>query len=148
MLAVIKIGGKQYKIEKGKKFETEKLPHKEGEKFNIDKVLLLENGNDLKIGTPLVEGAFIEAKVVAHKKGDKQIIFKKKAKKRYQRTHGYRKEITIVEVLEIHTTGGNVPVLKTEKTETLKSGTKKSAVKKTTIKKPAAKKKAPTKKEA
>ena len=143
MLAVIKTGGKQYKIEKGKKFETEKLPYKEGEKFNIDKVLLLEDEGNLKIGTPLVEGAYIEAKIVAHKKGDKQIIFKKKAKKRYKRTHGYRKEITVVEVLEIHATGGKAPILKAEKVEAPKPAAKKPATKK-----PAAKKKTPAKEEA
>jgi large subunit ribosomal protein L21 len=103
----------------------------------------LEDGSDLKIGTPLVEGAYAEVKIVAHKKGDKQIIFKKKAKKRYQRTHGYRKEITVVEVLEIHASGGKAPILKAEKAEAPKPVAKKPAAKK-----PAAKKSSPAKEEA
>jgi len=141
MLAVIKTGGKQYKVEKGNKFEVERLPHKEGEKFTVEKVLLLEDGGNLKIGTPLLEGAYVEAKIVAHKKGDKQIIFKKKAKKRYQRTHGYRKEFTVIEILEIHATGGKGPAEKAGKAEAPKATAKKPAPKK-----PAAKKKAPAKK--
>ncbi|MFA6991712.1 MAG: 50S ribosomal protein L21 [Candidatus Gracilibacteria bacterium] len=140
MLAVIKTGGKQYKVQKGTKFETERLDAKEGDKVTIEKVLLLKDGADIKIGTPLVEGAYVEAKVLLQKKGKKQIIFKMKAKKRYRKTKGFRKQITVLEVLEIKASGGKGPTLKTAepKAEAApKKTVKNAAPKKKTVEKEA-----------
>jgi large subunit ribosomal protein L21 len=137
MLAVIKTGGKQYKAEKGKKFEVEKLPGKEGDKFTIEKVLLLKDGDNVKIGTPLVEGAYVEAKIHLHKLADKQVVFKMKAKKRERRLHGFRKQLTVIEILEVHATGGKGPVLKTPG---VFEAPKVKPAKKPAAKKPAAKK--------
>lgn len=139
MLAVIKTGGKQYKVEKGTKFETERLDAKEGDKITIDKVLLLKDGADIKIGTPLIEGAYVEAKVLSQEKGKKQIIFKMKAKKRYRKTKGFRKQITVLEILEIKASGGKAPVAKVAEPAT---EPKAETAPKKTVKKAAPKKKA------
>lgn len=138
MFAIIQTGGKQYKVAKGQTLEIEKIDQKEGEKISLNNVLLLSNNNNTKIGTPLVEGAFVSAKIVDHKKGEKLVIFKMKAKKRYQKKAGFRKSLTTIEILEINETGG-----KAEPTEEIQTDAKKAAPKttkaKTAVKKPASK---------
>lgn len=104
MFAIIKTGGKQYKVEKGETLEIEKLEEKEGASVKFDEVLLVSDEKSTKIGTPLVSGASVSAKITAHKRGEKIIIFKMKAKKRYQKTQGHRQELTIVEITDIKTT--------------------------------------------
>ena len=146
MFAIIQTGGKQYKVAKGQTLEIEKLDEKEGGKINISNVLLLNNNGTTKIGTPLVEGAFVTAKIVDHKKGEKLVIFKMKAKKRYQKKAGFRKSLTTIEILEINEQGGRStseqsaePV---EKSTAPKAAKAKAATKKTpakTTKKKAAK---------
>lgn len=125
MFAIIETGGKQYKIEKGTTFEIEKLEGKEGESITIDKVLLISDKDSLKIGTPLIEGASVTAKIVGHKKGIKVLIYKMHAKHRYQKTKGHRQQLTTVEVTDI------------KEHDTV---AKKTPVKKTTAKKPSVKK--------
>lgn len=132
MFAVIETGGKQYKVTKGETLEIEKLEGKTGDTVKFDKVLLLGDASDTKIGTPVVSGAIVSGKIVEQKRGEKIVVFKMKPKKRYQKTQGHRQEITTVEIVEIKT-GSTAD--KTEKATTTK---------KTTVKKPtAAKKKAP-----
>lgn len=101
MFAIIEVGGKQYKVEKGTTLSAEKLEIKEGETLTIDKVVLLSGNSNLKIGTPYVEGAAVTAKVIAHEKGEKLRVFKMKAKDHYQRTQGHRQKYTSLEVTEI-----------------------------------------------
>jgi large subunit ribosomal protein L21 len=101
MLAVIKIGGKQYLVSPGDKISVEKLEVKEGKEVVFPEVLLLEKSKKVEIGSPLVKGAKVTAKVLTHGKGDKLIIFKYKSKKRYKRKIGHRQPFTEVEILEI-----------------------------------------------
>lgn len=97
MFAVIETGGKQYKVTKGDVLDIEKLEGKDGETVKFDKVLLV----DEKVGTPTVSGASVTGKIVGHKRGEKIVVFKMKAKKRYSRTQGHRQEITTVEITDI-----------------------------------------------
>ena len=100
MLAVIKTGGKQYLVSPGQKIKIEKLGQ-EGSEVVFDQVLLLEKNNKLEIGTPFVEGVKVTGKVLKQGKAKKVIIFKYKAKKRYQVKKGHRKPFTQVEILKI-----------------------------------------------
>lgn len=97
MFAVIETGGKQYKVVKGDTLDIEKLEEKEGATVKFDKVLLV----DEKVGAPSVSGASVTAKIVGHKRGEKIVVFKMKAKKRYQKTQGHRQEISTVEITDI-----------------------------------------------
>ncbi len=101
MLAVIKTGGKQYLVQPGDKIKVEKLDKKEGEKFSFSDVLLLEKNKKLEIGSPVVKNAEVEAKILSHGKGEKLIIFKYKAKKRYKRKIGHRQPFTEIEIIGI-----------------------------------------------
>jgi len=100
MIAVIKTGGKQYLVKTGDKIKVEKLDHKEGEEFSFSDVLLVEKNDKLDIGSPLVK-AEVSAKVLKQGKGDKVVILKYKAKKRYSRKIGHRQPYTEVEITGI-----------------------------------------------
>lgn len=99
MIAIIKTGGKQYKVSPGQKIKIEKIDSKEGESIVFNEVLLVDNGKDVKIGTPFVEETKIEGKVISQGKGDKKIIFKYKPKTRYKVKKGHRQLFTEVEIL-------------------------------------------------
>jgi len=101
MLAVIKTGGKQYKVSEGDKIKIEKLENKEGENIVFSEVLLLENGKEILIGTPFLKDAKVKAKVLQQGKNEKVIIFKYKPKKRYKVKKGHRQPFTEVEITEI-----------------------------------------------
>ncbi len=99
--AVIKTGGKQYKVSEGDKIFIEKIPQKEGEKFEFDKILLFADGQEIKIGRPRVEGAKVAAKVLEHGLGKKKIVFRYKSKTRYKKKKGHRQPYTKVEITKI-----------------------------------------------
>jgi large subunit ribosomal protein L21 len=101
MFAVIKTGGKQYKVSPGDKVKIEKLKHEEGEDVIFSDVLLVENENDLIIGTPLIKGAEVKAKVLKQDRSEKVIVFKYKPKKRYKVKKGHRQPFTEVEIIDI-----------------------------------------------
>ena len=101
MFAIIQTGGKQYKVEKGTILDVERIDEKEEKEITINKVLLIDDNGKTKIGTPLVEGASVKAKITAHKRGEKIVVFKMKPKKRYQKTQGHRQELTTLEILDI-----------------------------------------------
>jgi large subunit ribosomal protein L21 len=101
MLAVIKTGGKQYKVAPGQKIKIEKLDVAEGEVVTFDEVLLVGDDKILDIGTPLIEGAKVVGKVTKQDKGEKLIIFKYKPKKRYKVKKGHRQFFTEVEITDI-----------------------------------------------
>jgi large subunit ribosomal protein L21 len=101
MLAVIKTGGKQYLVEPGRKIKIEKLDNEEGTEVIFNEVLLMEKGNKVEIGTPLVSGAKVFGKVLSQGKGDKVIIFKYQAKKRYHKKKGHRQAFTEVEIVKM-----------------------------------------------
>lgn len=85
MYAIIETGGKQYQVEEGQSIFVEKLNVEEGSKVSFDKVLLVSKDGDIKVGSPLVEGAKVEGTVERHGRGKKVIIFKFKAKKNYRK---------------------------------------------------------------
>jgi len=101
MYAVIKTGGKQYRVAPDDVLEIEKLPADPGETIEFKDVLLVDQGGEPKIGTPLVDGAIVSAEVVEQGRGEKIIIFKKKRRQNYRRRNGHRQYLTTVRILEI-----------------------------------------------
>ena len=101
MLAIIKTGGKQYKIEEGDKIKVEKLEGEEGSVITFDEVLFVGDEKDAKVGTPNVAGAKVEAKIIKTEKGDKVVGVKFKAKKRYKVKFGHRQTMTELEITKI-----------------------------------------------
>lgn len=101
MFAVIKTGGKQYKVSKGDILDIEKLPQKEGEEVVFDQVLLFNDGKNVKIGRPVVEGAVVKAEIIKHGKDKKQIAFKYKSKKRSRQKKGHRQPFSTVKIKEL-----------------------------------------------
>lgn len=101
MFAVIEVGGQQFKVEKGTKFNAQKLDAKEGEKVSFSHVMLVANDKDVTVGDPYLVGPTVECSVLKQFKDEKVRVFKKKAKKRYTRNKGHRQNLTKLEVLEI-----------------------------------------------
>ena len=98
MYAIVEIAGQQFKVEKDKKLFVHRLEAGEGDSVDFEKVLLVDNDGVVAVGTPTVEGAKITAKVLAHVKGDKVIVFKKKRRKTYQKMNGHRQHFTQIQV--------------------------------------------------
>ncbi|MDC6385157.1 50S ribosomal protein L21 [Flagellimonas taeanensis] len=98
MYAIVEMAGQQFKVAKDQKVYVHRLQEEEGQKVTFDKVLLLEDGGDVTIGAPVIEGAAVEAKIVKHLKGDKVIVFKKKRRKGYQKKNGHRQYLTEIVV--------------------------------------------------
>ncbi|MFH0838482.1 MAG: 50S ribosomal protein L21 [Patescibacteria group bacterium] len=102
MFAIVEIAGKQFKVKQGDKLEVPRLKNnKEGDKVRIDDVLLRSDDKKADIGTPKVAGAQVELLVKEHGKAAKIRVFKKKAKKRYERTQGHRQPYSLVEVIAV-----------------------------------------------
>ena len=101
MYAIVEMAGQQFKVAKDQKVYVHRLQEDEGKKVTFDKVLLLEDGGNVTIGAPVIEGAAVEAKVVKHLKGDKVIVFKKKRRKGYQKKNGHRQYLTEIVVESI-----------------------------------------------
>lgn len=97
MFAIIKTGGKQYRVEKDKNIIVDKVAGNVGDSFTFDEVLMIDD----KIGEPTLKGAAVVAKILAQKKDDKVIVFKKKRRQNYRRFKGHRQEITILKVTDI-----------------------------------------------
>ena len=98
MLAVIKTGGKQYKVKEGDFISVEKLSLDPGAKVEITDVLMVENDGSTKVGTPNVENASVSASVIEHKKRKTVLIFKKSRRKNYRRKNGHRQVMTILKI--------------------------------------------------
>lgn len=98
MYAIVTIAGQQFKVEKDRKVFVHRLDAEEGATLEFDQVLLVEDGDVIKIGAPLVEGAKVTAKVLAHVKGDKVIIFKKKRRKGYKKKNGHRQSFSHIQI--------------------------------------------------
>ena len=129
MYAVVEIQGSQFKVEKDQKLFVNRIDAKEGSKISFDNVLLLDDGKKVQVGKPNLSGTSVEAKIIAHKKDDKVIVFKKKRRKGYKVKNGHRQPITEIIIQGI--------------------GEKKAAAKKApTVKKAPAAKKAPAVKKA
>lgn len=101
MYAIVDIAGQQYKVEKGMKVFVHRLPEEEGKKVKFEKIYLLDNDGDVKIGNPTISGANVTAKVLSHLKGDKVIVFKKKRRKGYRVKNGHRQCLTQIEIEDI-----------------------------------------------
>jgi len=101
MYAIVEIAGQQFKAEKGRKLYVHRLSGEEGSSLSFDKVLLTDNDGQVKVGTPVVEGAVVSAKILKHLKDDKVIVFKKKRRKGYQVKNGHRQYLTQIEIEEI-----------------------------------------------
>ena len=101
MYAIIKTGGKQYKVSEGDLVRVEKLAYEVGETVDFDKVLLVSNDGDLKVGATLVEGAKVSATVEDQNKDKKIVVYKYKPKKQYRKKHGHRQPYTLVKINSI-----------------------------------------------
>ena len=101
MYAVIETGGKQYKVQPNDTLQVEKLPAEVGATVELDRVLLVSDGDALEMGRPTVAGARVVAEVVAQEKGDKIIVFRYKRKVRYRRKTGHRQHLTRLLIKEI-----------------------------------------------
>ena len=94
MYAVIKTGGKQYRVVAGEKLKVESIPADVGAQITLDQILMVGEGEAVKIGAPLVSGATITATIVSHGRHDKITIFKMRRRKHYQRHQGHRQNYT------------------------------------------------------
>ena len=101
MYAVVKTGGKQYRVSAGEKLKVEQIPADIGSEIELDQVLMVADGDAVKMGTPLVAGASVKAKVLAHGRGEKVHIFKMRRRKHYRKSQGHRQNYTELEILGI-----------------------------------------------
>ena len=101
MYAIIKTGGKQYRVSEGDTLMVEKLSVAEGEQVVFEEVLCVGNGSEMNFGQPFVAGAKVTAKVAEHGKGEKILVFKYKAKSNYRKRQGHRQPFTKVVIEKI-----------------------------------------------
>ncbi len=101
MYAIVEIAGQQFKVEKDNKIFVHRLEGEEGSVVEFDKVLLIDNDGKVKVGKPTVKAAKISAKILAHEKGDKVLVFKKKRRKGYKTLNGHRQQFTQIQIEEI-----------------------------------------------
>jgi large subunit ribosomal protein L21 len=123
MYAVVRTGGKQYKVAPGDVILVEKLDGEAGAEIKLDDILMVNDGTTTVIGSPTVEGAAVTASIIEQGRGDKVLVFKKKRRQNYCRTKGHRQDLTVLRILDV-----------------AGAGAKKA---KAAAKKPAAKKEAP-----
>ena len=102
MYAVIKTGGKQYRVAVGEKFKVEQIAADVGQEIVIDQVLAVGNGDSIKVGTPFLSGATVRATVVSHGRCDKIRIFKMRRRKHYQKRQGHRQNYTELQIGSIN----------------------------------------------
>ena len=98
MYAVVATGGKQYRVEEGETIRIEKLTGQVGDQVAFDQVLMIGDGENVRIGQPVVEGATVKASIVEQGKNKKILVFKYKRRKRYRRKQGHRQQFTAVKV--------------------------------------------------
>ena len=101
MYAVVETGGKQYKVTQGDVIQVEKLEASDGEKITLSKVLLTEDGADVQVGAPYLEGYTVSGQIMEQLRNKKIIVFKKHRRKNYRRKNGHRQEVTRVKITEI-----------------------------------------------
>ena len=140
MYAIVEIAGQQFKVAKDQKVFVHRLPEAEGEKVQFSNVMLLEDGKNITIGAPAIEGASVEAKVVKHLKGDKVIVFKKKRRKGYKVKHGHRQYLSEIVIESIVASGSKPAAKKAAAPKAEKAAAKPAAPK---VEKAATKKAAP-----
>jgi large subunit ribosomal protein L21 len=160
MYALVKTGGKQYRVSKNDTILVERISADEGAEVILDNVVMLGDGDKVTIGTPRVEGAAVSATVMRQTRGPKIIIFRRKRRKNHRRTQGHRQDLTLLKINAIAEDGKSLtpkaaPKKAAAKTEDAKAAPKKAPAKKAAAKaeakaapKKAAAKKAPAKKAA
>lgn len=157
MYAIVEIAGQQFKVSKGQKAYVHRLEAMEGSSLEFGNVLLIGNGDKITVGSPSVDGARVAAKVLAHVKGDKVIVFKKKRRKGYQKQNGHRQQFSQIliqgilgkgETLKAEDTATEAPkkTAKPKKEAAAETATAEAKPKKTAAKKAEGEKKAPAKK--
>ena len=134
MYAVVETGGKQYRVAVGDKLMVEKLDVEEGANIELDRVLMVCNEGEVEVGTPVLSGTAVEAKVLKQGRGEKIKVFKFKRRKKYRKTQGHRQSFTQLEILSI---GGAKPAATKEEAKAEGESEKKTEKK---ASKPAAKK--------
>ena len=98
MYAIIKTGGKQYRVSAGEKLKIERISTEVGKELSLDQVLLVGSGENITLGTPLIKGAKVKATVISHSRGEKVQIFKLRRRKHYQKHQGHRQNYTEIRV--------------------------------------------------
>jgi large subunit ribosomal protein L21 len=98
MYAVVKTGGKQYKVEEGEVLRVEKIPGDIGEPFSFDQVLMFSDGETVSIGQPVLENVDVQGHIVEQGKAKKILVFKYKRRKRFRRTQGHRQQYTAIKI--------------------------------------------------
>ena len=156
MFAVVKTGGKQYRVAKDDVIRVEKLAAEPGEKVALHDVLLIDEDGTKTVGAPVIEGAAVEAEVVDQARDKKVIVFKKKRRQNYRRKKGHRQHLTVLKITDIIAKGAKKAAAKkapakaekpAKEGETKKAAAKKATAKKASAKKAAAKKAAAKKAE-
>ncbi|MBQ9436450.1 MAG: 50S ribosomal protein L21 [Bacteroidales bacterium] len=102
MYAIVEIAGQQFKIEKDQKVFVHRLKAEEGSQVKFDRVMLVEDSGNVKVGTPTIAGAEVTATVLNHLKGEKVLVFKKKRRKGYQKMNGHRQYLTSIQINSIN----------------------------------------------
>ncbi len=139
MYAIVEMAGQQFKVAKDQKVYVHRLQTEEGKKVTFDNVLLLDDGKNVTIGAPAIDGAAVEAKVIKHLRGDKVIVFHKKRRKGYRKKNGHRQSLTEIVIESIVASGSKKAAPKKE------AAPKKAAAPKVEAKKAAPKKAAASK---
>jgi large subunit ribosomal protein L21 len=132
MYAIVEIAGKQFKVEKDQKLYVHRLKEDEGKKVTFDKILMIDNKDKISLGTPLISGAQVGAKILKHLKSDKIIVFKKKRRKGYRVKNGHRQLLTQIQISDISLSGAKKQkksVKAVEQTEEKKSEKKEDLTK-------------------
>jgi len=127
MYAIVDIAGQQFKVEKDQKIFVHRLQDKEGSKVSFKKILLLDDGKDVKIGSPNLDGASVDAKVISHLKDDKVIVFKKKRRKGYRVKNGHRQLLSEIQISSISSSGSKSKTNASETKTDVKSETNSKA---------------------
>jgi large subunit ribosomal protein L21 len=116
MYAVVKTGGKQYRVAKDDVLEIERLPGEAGDTVTLGEVLLIGDGAAVTVGAPLVSGASVAAQIVEQIRGPKIVVFKKRRRQNYRRKKGHRQLLSVVKITEILTDGAKPAAKKPRKT--------------------------------
>ena len=145
MYALVRTGGKQYRVAKDDTILVERIAADEGAEVILDDVVMLGDGDKVTIGTPRVEGAAVSATVVSQTRGPKIIIFRRKRRKNHRRTQGHRQDLTLLKINAIAEDGKS---LKPKAAPAKKAAAKEEAAPRVAAKKAAAKKVAPKKEAA
>ena len=147
MYAVVKTGGKQYKVAKDDKIVVDRLEAEAGSNLVLDQVLIVANGDQVDVGAPIIKDAVVGATVLRHTRGDKIMVFRRKRRKNFRRIRGHRQDLTLLQITDI-APDGKLKAAKpaeakkpaADKPAAKKAPAKKAPAKATEAKKPAAKK--------